>query len=77
MEIINCRTGMTKIGRVLLPRGGRLQALVFVGDALYAGALGLPEFLFQEGDDREVTRTLHEIRKCILKAIHAMRPIHF
>jgi hypothetical protein len=35
MERINCRTGMTQIGGVLSHAGGgRLQALVFVGDAV-------------------------------------------
>jgi hypothetical protein len=39
---------------------------VFVGDAmedLYTGELGLPVFLFQEGDDREATRTFREIAR--------------
>jgi hypothetical protein len=77
MEKINCRTGMTQIGRVLAHAGAenarqRVQALVFVGDAmeetpadLYDAArgLGLPAFLFQEGDDPEATRTFHEIAR--------------
>lgn len=83
MEKINCRTGMTQIGRVLAHAGvenarQRVQALVFVGDAmeetpadLYAAAreLGLPVFLFQEGDDSEATRVFREIAR-LTKGAH-------
>jgi hypothetical protein len=83
MEKINCRTGMTQIGRVLAHAGAenarqRVQALVFVGDAmeetpadLYAAAreLGLPVFLFQEGDDPEATRVFREIAR-LTKGAH-------
>ena len=83
MERINCRTGMTQIGRVLAHAGvenarQKVQALVFVGDAmeetpadLYAAAreLGLPVFLFQEGDDSEATRVFREIAR-LTKGAH-------
>jgi hypothetical protein len=65
MSKIECRTGYTQIGNLLTHARKendrqRVQALIFVGDAmeekpidLYAIAseLGLPVFLFQEGDD--------------------------
>jgi hypothetical protein len=50
----------------------KVQALVFVGDAmeeipadLFDGArgLGLPVFLFQEGDDPEASRSFREIAR--------------
>ena len=83
MEKINCRTGMTQIGRVLAHAGvenarQRVRALVFVGDAmeetpadLYAAAreLGLPVFLFQEEDDSEATRVFREIAR-LTKGAH-------
>jgi hypothetical protein len=83
MEKINCRTGMTQIGRVLAHARvenarQRVQALVFVGDAmeetpadLYAAAreFGLPVFLFQEGDDSDATRVFREIAR-LTKGAH-------
>jgi hypothetical protein len=56
----------------------KVQALVFVGDAmeetpadLYAAAreVGLPVFLFQEGDDSEATRVFREIAR-LTKGAH-------
>jgi hypothetical protein len=77
MEKIDCRGGHTQIGRVLdharkENARRKVQALVFVGDAmeetpadLYdaARSLGMPMFLFQEGDDPEATRTFREIAR--------------
>ena len=75
MEKIDCRSGPTQIGRVLRHTRienakGKVSALVFVGDAmeekpedLYVAArdLGVQAFLFQEGDDPDVTQTFREI----------------
>ena len=80
MERIDCRTGITQIGKVIAhakreTQNLKVQALVFVGDAMEeklddlchaAGELGVPAFMFQEGDDpiaeqafREITRLTH------------------
>jgi hypothetical protein len=80
MSRIDCRGGHTQIGRVLSHARAeygkqRVQALVFVGDAMEEkiddlckaagelGLLGVPVFMFQEGEDpvaenayREITR---------------------
>lgn len=77
MEKIECRTGHTQIGRVLSharQENNRqsVQALVFVGDCveedpadLYAVAreLGLPAFLFQEGDDPVAAQIFRELAR--------------
>ena len=80
MERIDCRTGSTQIRKVIAhakreTQNLKVQALVFVGDAMEeklddlchaAGELGVPAFMFQEGDDpiaeqafREITRLTH------------------
>jgi len=80
MERIDCRTGSTQIGKVIAhtkreTQNLKVQALVFVGDAMEeklddlchaAGELGVPAFMFQEGDDPvaeeafcEITRLTH------------------
>jgi len=83
MERIDCRTGNTQIGKVIAhakreTQNLKVQALVFVGDAMEEklddlchaagelGVLGVPAFMFQEGDDpiaeqafREITRLTH------------------
>jgi hypothetical protein len=68
MEKIDCRGGHTQIGKVLAHarrecETQKVQALVFVGDAMEEklddlcalagelGLLGVPAFIFQEGDD--------------------------
>jgi hypothetical protein len=80
MSAIDCRGGHTQIGKVLSharqeSTKQRVQALVFVGDAMEEkiddlcaaagelGILGVPVFMFQEGNDpvaengyREITR---------------------
>src|SRR5258707_8929680 len=78
MERIDCRGGHTQIGRVLSHARNanpKVQVLVFVGDAmeeaiddLCAGAgelglLGVPAFMFQEGDDPITERTFREIAR--------------
>jgi len=83
MEKIDCRTGLTQIGRVLdhVRKENalqRVQAVVFVGDAaeerpcdLFAAASGLrvPLFLFQENDDLAATRVFTEIAR-LTKGAH-------
>jgi hypothetical protein len=80
MERIDCRTGLTQIGKVIAhakreTQNLKVQAQVFVGDAMEeklgdlchaAGELGVPTFMFQEGDDpiaeqafREIARLTH------------------
>src|SRR5471032_208631 len=83
MSAIDCRGGHTQIGKVLSHARQeygkqRVQALVFVGDAMEEkidelcaaagelGLLGVPVFMFQEGDDpvaenayREIARLSH------------------
>jgi hypothetical protein len=83
MEKIDCRGGHTQIGKVVAharreTERTKVQALVFVGDAMEEklddichaagelGLLGVPAFMFQEGDDaiaeqafREVARLTH------------------
>jgi hypothetical protein len=77
MEKIDCRAGHTQIGRMLAHARTenarqRVQALVFVGDAMEeapadvyeaARGLGLPTFIFQEGDDPEATQIFREIAR--------------
>jgi hypothetical protein len=78
MQRITCRAGTTQLGKVLAHARGetdknKVQALVFVGDALEEnidelagpaaalGARGLRAFLFQEGNNPEVERAYREI----------------
>jgi hypothetical protein len=80
MGQIDCRGGHTQIGRVLrhglaANTEGRVQALVFVGDAMEeaiddlcqaAGELGLrgvPAFMFQEGYDAVAEHAYREIAR--------------
>ncbi len=80
MERIDCRGGHTQIGKILgharkESQGLKVQALVFVGDAMEeaiddlcasAGELGLtgvPAFMFQEGDDAVTERAFREIAR--------------
>ena len=80
MEQIDCRGGHTQIGRIIAhatreTQRNKVQALVFVGDAMEeklddlchaAGALGLlgvPAFMFQEGDDPVAERAFREIAR--------------
>jgi hypothetical protein len=80
MEKIDCRGGHSQIGKILShtrreTERQKVQALVFVGDAMEepiddlcasAGALGLlgvPAFMFQEGGDPVAERAFREIAR--------------
>jgi hypothetical protein len=80
MTAIDCRGGHTQIGKVLAhtrreSEKARVQALVFVGDAMEeaidrlaatAGELGLrsvPAFMFQEGQDAVAEQAFREIAR--------------
>src|SRR5499433_4479485 len=80
MERIDCRGGHTQIGKIIAhatreTQTTKVQALVFVGDAMEeklddlchaAGALGLlgvPAFMFQEGDDPITEQAFREIAR--------------
>lgn len=80
MTGIDCRGGQTQIGKVLAharreTEKQRVQAMVFVGDAMEEsvdtlcaragelGLLGLPVFLFQEGRDAKVESAFREIAR--------------
>ena len=80
MTAIDCRGGLTQIGKLLAharreTQKRRVQAMVFVGDALEEpidalaaragelGILGLPVFVFQEGHDRQVEAGYREIAR--------------
>jgi hypothetical protein len=78
MERITCRMGHTQIGKVLAHARRetailKVQALVFVGDAMEEdadtlakdaaelGRVGVPAFMFQEGNDPVVERNFRAI----------------
>ena len=80
MTGVTCLSGHTQIARVLdhaleESRGGRVSAVVFVGDAMEedsaelcakAGELGMrgvPVFVFEEGDDAAARATFQQIAK--------------
>jgi hypothetical protein len=80
MSHIDCRGGHTQIGKVLSHARQehgrqRVQALVFVGDAMEEkvddlckaagelGLLGVPAFMFQEGDDAIAEQAYREIAR--------------
>ena len=80
MERIDCRMGHTQIGKVLAHARResellKVQALVFVGDAMEEnpddlardaaalGKAGIPAFMFQEGTDRAVEAVFRDIAK--------------
>jgi hypothetical protein len=80
MERIDCRGGHTQIGKIIAharreTETEKVQALVFVGDAMEerlddlchaAGALGLlgvPAFMFQEGHDAIAEQAFREIAR--------------
>ena len=80
MSRIDCRGGQTQIGKVLNHARheharGKVQALVFVGDAMEEaidslcqaagelGILGVPVFMFQEGDDPIAENAYREIAR--------------
>ncbi len=78
MTRVQCSAGLTQIGRVLNhaleeTKRGKVDALVFVGDAMeevpavlaslagQLGLLGLPVFVFQEGRDPQAEDTLRAL----------------
>jgi hypothetical protein len=80
MTGVSCLGGHTQIGRVLShalreSAAGRVQALVFVGDAIeedidalchtagQLGLQGLPCFMFQEGDDPAARNAFQQIAR--------------
>jgi hypothetical protein len=80
MSRIDCRGGHTQIGKIIAharreTQTARVQALVFVGDAMEEkldqlchaagelGLLGVPAFTFQEGDDPIAEQAFREIAK--------------
>ena len=80
MERIMCRSGETQIGKVLAHARRetellKVQALVFVGDAMEEnpdilvrdaaalGRAGVPAFMFQEGNNREVEQVFRDIAR--------------
>jgi hypothetical protein len=80
MEGIDCRGGHTQIGKILAhtrreTQRRKVQALVFVGDAMEEaiddlgiaagelGLLGVPAFMFQEGDDPLAEQAFREIAR--------------
>jgi hypothetical protein len=80
MEKIDCRGGHTQIGKILAHakrenEAKKVQALVFVGDAMeeklddichaagQLGLLGVPAFMFQEGDDPIAEQAFREVAR--------------
>jgi hypothetical protein len=80
MERIDCRGGHTQIGKIIAharreTEGLKVQALVFVGDAMEEklddlchaagglGLLGVPAFMFQEGDDAIAEQAFREVAR--------------
>src|SRR5947208_10331971 len=80
MNRIDCRGGHTQIGKILAharreTERARVQALVFIGDAMEAaldtlaaaagelGLRGVPVFLFQEGGDPVAEQAFREIAR--------------
>ncbi|HLJ63163.1 MAG TPA: VWA domain-containing protein [Stellaceae bacterium] len=77
MRAVSCVGGETQIARVLrhAKAEGKVNALVFVGDAMEEkidtlsalagelGLLGVPVFLFQEGDDPVAERAFRQIAR--------------
>lgn len=80
MEKIDCRGGQTQINKILAharseTQKRKVQALVFVGDAMEEpidrlcaiagelGLLGVPVFAFQEGRDPEAERAFREVAR--------------
>jgi hypothetical protein len=80
MEKIDCRGGHTQIGKVLAharreTETAKVQAMVFVGDAMEEGVdglcaragelglVGVPVFMFQEGRDPAVEEAFREIAR--------------
>jgi hypothetical protein len=83
MSRVRCQTGMTKIKRALdhvrvEHRAQPIAAAVFIGDMMEedhgavcdaAASLGVPLFVFQEGDDPDASRTFPEMAR-LAKGAH-------
>jgi hypothetical protein len=77
MAKVTCQAGHTKIGKALAHvrqenQRQKIAAVVFVGDAMEeihsalcdaAAGLGVPMFMFQEGDDRDASRTFSQMAR--------------
>ncbi len=80
MSGIDCRGGHTQIGKIIAharreTQSNRVQALVFVGDAMEEslddlchaagelGLLGVPAFMFQEGSDPVAEQAFRELAR--------------
>jgi hypothetical protein len=91
MERIDCRMGHTQLGKVLAHARRetgllKVQALVFVGDAMEEdpdtltsdaaalGKAGVPAFMFQEGHDREVKQVFSDIARLTKGAYYQFDP---
>ena len=70
MQKVQCRSGLTQIGRILDHAKKEKAPLVFVGDAMEessdalvgkAGVLDMPAFMFQEGQDPLVEHVFRAI----------------
>jgi hypothetical protein len=90
MERIDCRGGPTQIGKVLkhaLRETGllKVQALVFVGDAMEEepdgllcdaatlGRAGVPAFMFQEGRDKAARLVFEDIARLYPRHLRRIR----
>ncbi len=90
MSAIDCRGGHTQIGKVLAharQESGkqRVQALVYVGDAMEEkiddlckaagelGLLGVPVFMFQEGNDQRGRERLSRDRAALARRLLPLR----
>ena len=90
MSAIDCRGGHTQIGKVLSHARQeygkqRVQALVFVGDAMEEkiddlckaagelGLLGVPVFMFQEGGDPVAETRLSRDRPALARRLLPLR----
>ena len=70
MQKVQCKAGLTQIGQILNHAKREKAPLVFVGDAMEessdalvgkGGVLGMPAFMFQEGQDPLVERVFRDI----------------
>ena len=90
MERIDCRGGHTQIGKIIAhakreTQITKVQALVFVGDAMEEklddlchaagelGLLGVPAFMFQEGDDPIAEQAFREIARLDARRLLPLR----
>lgn len=91
MTGVECRGGNTQIGRVLKhiqaeARAGKVNAAVYVGDAVEEGIdglcrlagelglLGVPLFMFQDGSDPGAAKAFREMARLSHGAYHQLGP---